>query len=255
MKIAITGKGGAGKTMVAGALIRHLAERGHEVVAVDADPNPNLGVSLGVPADEVEGMESILNALLTSGYTHDQPMPDPDDLIDRYGFAAPGGVPLVATGKIERPTDSCLCCGSHTTTRRFFGDLPATDRIVVADLEAGLNDLIWVKPGAGDIVVVVAEPSAKSVEVTTRGVRLAREMGVERIVAVANRCSDDSQAQRLADALGVETMAVPEDSAVTAADQRGVATFDADRSSPAMIAIGRIADTLLGTTCDVLPVE
>jgi len=66
---------------------------------------------------------------------------------------------LVATGKIERPSDVCLCCGSHTTTRQFFADLSADGRIVIADLEAGLNDLIWLRPRSDDVVVVVAETS------------------------------------------------------------------------------------------------
>lgn len=245
MKVAITGKGGSGKTMVAGALVRHLAERGRDVVAIDADPNPNLGISLGVDGEEVERMQPILNALIARGYTHDQPMPDPDDLVARYGIGAAAGVTLVATGKIERPTDACLCCGSHTTTRQFFGDLGAEDRMVVADLEAGLNDLIWAHPGAEDVVVVVAEPSAKSVDVATRAVQLASEMGVERIVAVANRCQSDDDVQRLATALGVETFAIPYDPAVAASDQRGTSTFDTDRSSPAMVAVGHVADALL----------
>lgn len=245
MKIAITGKGGSGKTMVAGALIRHLADRGYDVVAVDADPNPNLGISLGVDSRKVEGMEPILHALIASGHSHDQPLPDPDDLVARYGVQAPGGVLLVSTGKIELPTDSCLCCGSHTATRRFFGDLAADNRMVVADLEAGLNDLIWARPGSQDVVVVVADPSGKSVDVAGRAADLAREMGVERILAVANRCRSDNDADRLAAAVGVETLTVPDDPAVAAADRRGVATFDADRSTSAMVAVGRLADALL----------
>lgn len=248
MKIAITGKGGSGKTMVAGALIRILADRGHTIVAVDADPNPNLGISVGIQAEQVEAMQSILTGLTASGHTHDQPLPDPDDLLARYGLIAPNGIALVATGKIERPTDSCLCCGSHTTTRRFLGDLPATDRIVVADLEAGLNDLIWAQPGPDDVVVVVAEPSAKSIEVATRATHIAREgLGVTRIIAVANRAHPDTDhAQRLAAALDVQTVAVPDDPAVTDADHCGVAVYDAARSSPAMVAVGLLADGLLG---------
>lgn len=260
MKVAIAGKGGSGKTTVAGALIRHLAEQGQQVVAVDADPNPNLGVSLGVEAERVEGMESIFNALVASGYTHDQPMPDPDELIARYGIQAPGGVSLIATGKIERPmTGSCLCCGSHSTTRRFFGDLPAVDRIVVADLEAGLNDLIWAQPRAEDVVIVVAEPSAQSVEIASRAVHLAREMGVARVYAVANRCPSVADAERLAGTLGVQTILVPEDPAVSDADERGVATFDAHRMSPAMLAIGQLVEVVMSApvsrsaTSDPLP--
>ncbi|MGH9281914.1 MAG: AAA family ATPase, partial [Acidimicrobiales bacterium] len=141
MKIAITGKGGSGKTTVAGSLIRQLAKSGHKVIAMDADPNPNLGISIGVDQDTVETMRPILNALLDAGHTHNDPTPEPDELLARYGVEAPDGIVLVATGKIERPTDKCLCCGSHNTTRQFFGSLPDEGRTVVADLEAGLNDL------------------------------------------------------------------------------------------------------------------
>jgi CO dehydrogenase maturation factor len=246
MKVAVTGKGGSGKTLVAGALVRHLAARGHRVVAVDADPNPNLGIALGVPAGQVEVMASILTALIASGHTHDQPMPDPDELVARYGITVADGVALVATGKIERPTDACLCCGSHTTTRRFFGELPAVGRIVVADLEAGLNDLIWARPAADDVVLVVAEPSAKSVEIATRAVGVARELGVRRVLAVANRDRDGEHAARLAQATAIPTLGVPDDPAVTTADHRGVAPFDAAPASPAMVAVGVVADTLLG---------
>lgn len=244
MKIVVTGKGGSGKTTIAGSLARHLARRGHRVVAIDADPNPNLGFALGVDPDTVEAMESILNALLASGFTHDDPPPDPEDLLARYGLAAPDGVVLIATGKIERPTDACLCCGSHTTTRAFFGALPATGRVVIADLEAGLNDLLWARPGPDDMVVAVAEPSAKSVEIARRACRIAERMGVQRIVGVANRSTGRGEGERLAEALGVEVLVVPEDPAVEAANRNGTAPVDADGPSPAVVAISELADRL-----------
>jgi CO dehydrogenase maturation factor len=246
MKIAVTGKGGCGKTMLAGALSCHLADRGHHVVAVDADPNPNLGVALGLPAVDVEDMDSILTGLQASGHTHHDPTPEPDELVTRFGLRAPGGVDLVATGKIEAPNDSCLCCGSHATTRRFFGDLPAQQRVVIADLEAGLNDLIWAQPGADDVVVVVADRSAKAVDVAARAAHVAAQMGVQRIVAVANRSHGDGDAHQLGEATGVPAMAIPEDSTIGLADRQGVAAFDTDAESPAMAAIGELADTLVG---------
>ena len=245
MRIAVTGKGGSGKSTVSGALARHLARRGHQVVAIDADPNPNLGISLGVDRESVENMKPILNSLLDAGHTHNDPTPAADDLLARYGVDAPEGVRLVATGKIERPSDACLCCGSHNTTRQFFGDLPADDRIVLADLEAGLNDLIWAKPGPDDVVLAVTEGSAKSVEIARRACRLAEELGVTRIVGVANRTVHDDDVRRIADQLGVEVVAIPEDPAVEHADHLGVAAIDADPDSPAMVAVGQLAKVVV----------
>lgn len=247
MKIAITGKGGVGKSTVAGALVRHVAGRGHRVVAIDADPNPNLGVTLGVARATVESMRPILNALLDSGFTHDQPQPAAEDLLRRYGINAAPGVILVATGKVERPSDACLCCGSHNLTRQFFGELSARDRYVVADLEAGLNDLIWAHPGTDDVVVAVSDGSAKSVEIARRACRLAEALGVARVVGVANRSVDRTDGLRLAKELGIETaLTVAEDPAVVDADRSGVAPFDVGTESPAMRDIGELATLLLG---------
>lgn len=249
MRVAITGKGGSGKSTIAGALARHLARQGHAVVTVDADPNPNLGVALGVARRTVESMTPILNALLASGHTHNDPTPAPDDLLARYGVPAPDGVILVATGKIERPSNACLCCGSHNTTRQFFGGLPADGRVVVADLEAGLSDLIWVQPGPDDIVLVVSEGSAKSREIARRACRLAEEMGVRRIVSVANRSRSTEEAAQLAVELDVaEAASIPDDAAIGKADHLGVAAIDASPNSPAVIAITHLADRLVPAT-------
>lgn len=246
MRIAICGKGGSGKSMISGSLARSLARRGHTVVAVDADPNPNLGVSLGVPRETVESMKPILNALLDAGHTHTDPTPLAEDLLGHYGVDAPDGIRLVATGKIERPSDACLCCGSHNTTRQFFGELADDERVVVADLEAGLNDLIWAKPGERDVVLAVSEGSEKSVEIARRAVVVAQELGVARIIGVANRSVSEADAARVAEALGTaEFFTVPEDPAVEHADQLGVAPMDADPASPAMVAVSELADLIV----------
>jgi len=246
MKIAVTGKGGVGKTTIAGALARHFARSGHQVVAIDADPNPNLGIALGLPRQTVEDLESILNGMLASGHTHNDPTPAPDELLERFGTDAPGGVRLVATGKIERPTDSCLCCGSHSTTRAFFGALPSQHRVVVADLEAGLSDLIWAQPGESDFVVVVADPSAKAVEIARRGAELARSMGVTQIIGVANRSTSERDSATLAEAIGADVVSIPEDPAVERANHLGVAPADTDAESPAMVATAALAARLSG---------
>jgi len=246
VKIVVTGKGGAGKTTVAGTLSRHLARRGNTVVAVDCDPSPNLGLTLGMPADDVESLVGVLNGLIASGHTHHDPKPEAEELLARFGVPTPDGVRLVASGRIEIIPEACMCCGSHAATRSLFSDIGDDGRIVVADLEAGLNDLLWVKPCADDVVIAVTETSAKAVEIARRAARIAEELGVGRVIGVANRCPDDEHLARVTDALGVPVVAVPDDPIVPQADREGRAPLDLDSGSPAMAAIGELADRLLG---------
>jgi len=243
MKIVITGKGGAGKTTVAGALARQLARAGHAVVALDCDPNPSLGITLGLGRAQTETAPAVLNSLIALGHTHHDPDPDPEDLLRRFGVDGPDGVRLLTAGRVELLPDSCLCCGSHSTTRKLFSDLPHDGRIVVADLEAGLNDLLWARPGPADLVVAVAEPSAKSVEIVRRACQLARTLGVGRAVAVANRGSV-AEADELSRLVGVPAFAVPDDPAIETADRDGVAPIDAYPDSAAVRAVGRLVDWL-----------
>lgn len=244
MKIVVTGKGGVGKTTVAGTLARVLARRGHPVVAVDCDPSPNLGITLALGPEQVESQEAILNGLVRSGHTHHSPKPDPEELLARYGVRTAEGIHLVAVARIERLPDACMCCGSHRTAREFWSDLSGEGRIAIADLEAGLSDLIWVRPGPEDTVVVVSDGSAKALEVARRAREIASLLGVVRVVAVANE-AEVADSARLGEALGVPAVAVPCDPAVAAADHRGVSPMDADPRSPAMTALAELAEWLV----------
>lgn len=247
MKIAVAGKGGAGKTTIAATLARLVARRGVEVVAIDCDPSPMLGLHLGLTTADAEAQVAILNGLLAEGHTHHDPTPDPEDLLRRFGRETADGVRLVVTGKIERPSEGCLCCGSHRTTRSFVGTIDAHSRVVVADLEAGLNDLLWVKPTAEDVVLAVAEPSAKAVDIARRVVAIAEELGVTSVVPVLNKCAAADDAEWASSLLAREVIAIPDDAAVTRAEALGIPALDADPTSPAMVALGELAERLLSS--------
>ncbi len=98
--------------------------------------------------------------------------------------------------------------------------------------------------GPDDVVLAVTEGSAKSVEIAKRACRMAEELGVKRIIGIANRTVSDADATRIGEELGVEMFTVPEDRAVEDADHLGVAAMDADPSSPAMVAIGELAQVI-----------
>jgi len=119
----------------------------------------------------------------------------------------------------------------------------------VADLEAGLNDLIWARPKQDDVVLAVTDGSAKSVEVARRACGIAAEMGVTRIIGVANRSvNEGADRETLTQELNIsEIFVVPEDPTVLAADHRGLAPFDAYPDSPAMVAVRELATHLVTT--------
>lgn len=264
MKVAVTGKGGAGKTTVAAILARTIARSGMEVVAIDADPNPNLALSLGLGAEAAAQIEGVVNVILkerevhqreheTGGHEHsaEEPCAPPaartaDQILDDMGADGPDGVRMVETGRIERPAEGCLCCGSHATTRRLFGEVSGAGRVVLADLEAGVNDLIWAAPAAGDAVVVVTEPSVKSIEVARRAIVIARQHGVERILVVANRVASPADEAAVRDLAGdLPVTVVPDDPAVLAADRAGAPPLDAAPEAPAVLAVQALARSLL----------
>ena len=100
MKLAVTGKGGSGKTTTSGILARTLARRGQRVVALDCDSNPNLGISLGVGDDETERLVAIREALDEGEQQH---APGWDELLERFGSDAPDGVRLAVVSRIDNP--------------------------------------------------------------------------------------------------------------------------------------------------------
>ena len=100
MKVAIIGKGGSGKTTVAGTLARSLARAGREVIALDCDVNPNLGITLGLGVEETERLAAIRQSLNEDEQEH---APHVEELLARFGATGPDGVRLAVVSKIDRP--------------------------------------------------------------------------------------------------------------------------------------------------------
>lgn len=128
----------------------------------------------------------------------------------------------------------------------MLGELDASGRVVIADLEAGLGTLSRAEACLADVLLVVVETNPRSLEVGRRAVELARERGLPDLLIVANRVRDAADLALVAEALpGEVVVAVPDDPAILEADRAGAAPLDTAPSAPAVRALGDLARRLL----------
>lgn len=240
MKIAVAGKGGVGKTTVSGTLARALARHGHAVLALDADLNPMLGVSLGVGAEQTESLSAARQAIAAGEAEHE---PTIEGIVERFGADAPDGVRLVVASRLDAINPGCMCCGVNPS--KLVRELEHGERTVICDLEAGLATLEQLKPGQADVVLVVANPTAKSLDVARRALELAS--GLAEVIVLANRVRDEADVEFVREALGDrELVVIPEDPVIAEADREGSAAIDADPAAPGVAALVRLAERLAG---------
>ena len=244
MKIAVCGKGGAGKTTISGTIARALARAGHDVIAIDADVNPMLGISLGLGMDGTERLAGMRQLLSESGNSDDAVHEHTiEGLIERFGEDAPDGVRIVVASRVDMPDHGCLCCG--VSADRLLREMEGGGRTVVGDLEAGVGVLTRMQKGSLDVVLVVANPTPKSIEVARRAAEAAVSREIPLIV-VANRIANDEDLETITDVLGEhEIVIVPEDPIIARADAEGLAPIDLDDSAPGVRAIIAIIDRLV----------
>ena len=239
MKIVVAGKGGVGKTTVSGTIARAFARAGHDVLALDADTNPMLGVSLGVGPEQTDLLVAVRQGLETGETEHER---STEGFVERFGRDAPDGVRLVVASRIDRPNPGCTCCG--VSPESLLSELESDGKIIIGDLEAGIGTVLRLQEGQADVVVVVAQPTAKSLDIARRAVETAAEK-TARTIVVANRVRDDEDLAVIREAVGdCELIVVPDDEAIAQADREGRAAIDVDPDSPGVRAIIGLADRL-----------
>lgn len=241
MKIAVIGKGGSGKTTISGVLARGLARRGWEVVALDCDSNPNLGISLGMGIDETERLAAIRQALDAGEVGHASTA---EEMLDLFGSPAPDRVRVAVVTRIDRPDAGCPCCG--VSPEQLLGELESGRRALVADMEAGIGTLTRMPEGCIDVVLLVTEPSPKSIDVTRRAVDVISERRIaSRVVVLANKVRGSGDLALVRSGIpSVEVVAIPEDPVVRDADAAGISPLDAGAASPAVAVILDLAGQL-----------
>jgi len=253
MKVAVAGKGGSGKTTVAAVLARSLARAGRRVLAIDADPNPCLAVSLGIPPEEAAKIEALPGNLLVERIDPEGKRAvglamSPHEIGEKLGVEAPDGVRLVVMGGVDHAGTGCNCL-AHATVRGILENVPGDDALMtVTDMEAGLEHLKRGTPRHADVMLMVVEPYYKSLETAVRVAALASELAIPSVYAVANKirgADDEIVIKEVCDRQGLKLIgSVPYDEVVVEAQRSGAAPMDIDGNSPAVRCIAQIAGRL-----------
>lgn len=240
MKIAVTGKGGVGKTTFAATLARLYADEGRPVLAADVDPDANLGLALGFSEEELEQIVPItkMRKLIEerTGANADNTFyrinPKVSDIPDTYGRVC-NGVRLLVLGTVDTAGSGCVC-PEHVMLKRIINNLVLhREDVVILDMEAGLEHLGRGTTEGMDQFVVVIEPGARSIQTYTNVKRLAHELGVKQVRVVANKIRDEKDEEYVRSKIPAEDLLgfVHYSSEVIDADRNGSSPYDFSKSA------------------------
>jgi CO dehydrogenase maturation factor len=236
MKIAISGKGGVGKTLLASLLAHIFAASGYSVLAIDADPDANLAATLGFTHPEDIVPISEMKDLIAER-TETQPgrsgayfrmNPKVDDLPEKY-WQRLDGIRLMVMGRIKKGGTGCYCPENALLKALMSHLLLARNEVIIMDMEAGIEHLGRATAGAVDKLIVVVEPGRRSLE-TARAIDiLAKDIGLENMAVVGNKVRAPSDRDFLISSLpDLEFLGfVPYDQAIVDADLANKSLLDA----------------------------
>ena len=251
MKLAITGKGGVGKTTLSSTLARLYADEGRTVLAADVDPDANLGLALGLTQEEVDEIIPISKmkdlAKERTGASDDNKFyklnPYVADIPEKFARTI-NGVKLLVMGTVDLGGSGCVC-PEHVMLKSVLSALTyRKNDVVIMDMEAGLEHLGRGTAANMDQLIVVIEPGSRSVQTYQNVKRLAADLGIKRVRVVANKIRDDRDEEFVrgaipeADLLGV----IHYNSEIMDADRNGKSPYDF--SSAAIEEIRKIKEIL-----------
>ncbi len=248
LRVAVAGKGGAGKTTLSATLARLLARRGQQVLVIDGDSNPNVAVALGCEPAQASALAplppDLVSRRLGGGLV--QPV---QQVIERHGITAPDGVAVVLMAMPAHADEGCLC-SAHATVSAMLADVgEQPDSVSVLDLEASPEHLSRGTTRHVDALLLVVEPYYRSYETARRMAALAAELPIPRVGVVANKLRSESDAEAIVEfcarhGLTLEAQ-LPWSDAVLDADRAGTPLLDYDPQGPVVTAVSELAASLL----------
>ena len=232
MKIAVSGKGGVGKTLLAGGLAYGFAERKYKTIAIDADSSPNLALTLGLTAEEARKIKPIsdnaelIESKTNSGYNGVYNLNfRVDDIVRDYAVSTPLGVNLMVMGTVRSMGAGCMCAPTAVIRALLRYLVVETDEVVVMDLEAGVEHIGRGTARQVDVLLIVVDSNFKSLEIAKHIYDLASAAGMTQLYVVGNRVMSDEQKrviQNFADKNGLQVLAfIPFDPKITESDMVG----------------------------------
>jgi CO dehydrogenase maturation factor len=210
MKLAITGKGGVGKTTTSSLLAWIYATEGKKVIAIDANPDANLATALGFSADEAQSVTPIaeLNDLIEertgakagSYGTFFKANPKVDDIPERFSIQK-DGIKLLVIGTVKKGGGGCLCPEGALLKSLLSHLVLARSEVVIMDMDAGVENLGRGTAKAVNAFIIIVEPGQRSFQ-TARAIRdLARDLGIKSCYIVGSKCRNAGDRQFIIDSL------------------------------------------------------
>ncbi|MFC1931573.1 AAA family ATPase [Chloroflexota bacterium] len=238
MKVAISGKGGVGKTLLTSLLARLFAESKYSVLAIDADPDANLAATLGFPHPENIVPISEMKDLIAER-TGTRPgkneiyfklNPRVDDLPEKY-WQELNGIKLMVMGRIKRGGSGCYCPENVLLKALINHLLLARNEVIILDMEAGIEHLGRATAGSVNKLIVVVEPGRRSIETAHTINGLSKDIGLQNIAIVGNKIRNQSDREFLISSLpGFEFLGfIPYDQAIVDADLANLPILNASQ--------------------------